>query len=80
METRLLGQQWTIKKTRRSRLSENEIAEFLTTLNIKCKNTQNISIDGCYLRFEEYLQEKNIFWNRAEKYAKVLKNWKSTSS
>ena len=24
------------------------------------KNTQNISLDGCYLLFEEYLQEKNM--------------------
>ena len=24
------------------------------------KNTQDISFDGCYLLFEEYLQEKNM--------------------
>ena len=27
------------------------------------KNTQNISFDGCYLLFEEYLQEKNLCLN-----------------
>ena len=35
------------------------IAEFLTKIERKkCNNTQNIVIDGCYLLFEEYLQEK----------------------
>ena len=34
-------------------------AEFLTKIERKkCNNTQNIVIDGCYLLFEEYLQEK----------------------
>ena len=49
LETRLLG---------RSRLSEDEKAEFFTkTERKKCKNTQNILLDGCYLLFEQYLLE-----------------------
>ena len=41
------------------RLSEDKIAEFLTkTERKKGKNTQNILFDGCYLRFEEHLREK----------------------
>ena len=47
-----LGNQWS--KKWRSRLSEDELAEFLK----KCKNTQNILLDRSYLLFEEYLQEK----------------------
>ena len=51
-----LGNQWS--KKWRSRLSEDELAEFLK----KCKNTQNILLDRSYLLFEEYLQKKkNIF-------------------
>ena len=43
------------QKRRLSRLSEDEIAEFLTKTERKCKNTQNISlVDG----FEEYVQER----------------------
>ena len=36
---------------------------------------QNILLDGCYLRFEEYLQENTSFYilKSAEKQAKVLK-------
>ena len=40
----------------------------------KIKNTQNILLDGFYLLF---FLEVNvfIFWNQAEKRAKVLKNY-----
>ena len=35
------------------------IAEFLTKVERKkCENTQNISLDECYLLFEEYLRGK----------------------
>ena len=38
-------------------------AEFLTKIERnKCNNTQNIVIDGCYLLFEEYLQEKKTIY------------------
>ena len=41
------------------RLCEDKIAEFLLkTERKKGKNTQNILFDGCYLRFEEHLIEK----------------------
>jgi len=37
------------------------LAKFLTkTESEKCNNTQNILLDGCYLLFEEYLEEKNV--------------------
>ena len=46
------------QKRRLSRLSEDEIAEFLTkTERKKFKITQNILLIGCFLCFEEYLQE-----------------------
>ena len=42
-----------------SRLSEDEVAEFLTETERKeNKNTQNILRDICYLLFEEYPQER----------------------
>ena len=42
-----------------SRLSEDEIAEFLTETERKeKKNTQNILLDICYQLFEEYPQER----------------------
>ena len=42
-----------------SRLSEDEIAEFLTETERKeNKNTQNILLDICYLLFEKYPQER----------------------
>ena len=42
-----------------SGLSEDKITEFLTQTELKrCKNAQNILLDGCYQLFEEYLQEK----------------------
>ena len=57
LETRLLRQKWTEKWL--SRLFEDGIAELLTyTEWKKCKNTQNILLDGFYLLFEEYLQDK----------------------
>ena len=44
-----------------SRLSEDEIAEFLTETERKeNKNTQNILLDICYLLFEEYPQKKTL--------------------
>ena len=69
LETRLLGRQsidqprfqarapnclFTSElKKQRSRLSENEKAEFLTkTERKKCKNKHNTLRDGCYLLFE----------------------------
>ena len=59
LTTRLFGQQWTKKWC--WWLCEDEIAEFLTkTEGRKCKNTQNILLDWCYLLFEKYLQEKII--------------------
>ena len=51
-------------------LSEDDIAKFLTKTEWKkCKNMQNILLDGCYLFFEEYLREKHlfIFPNHSEK-------------
>ena len=53
-----------------------KIAEILTKSERKlCKNSQNILLDGCYLRFEEYLQENTSFYTlkSAEKQANVLK-------
>ena len=60
-----------------SSLGNNEqkkckIAEFLTTTERKkCKNMQNILLDGCCLLFEEYLQDIGSVYilkpNRAEK-------------
>ena len=50
------------KKNWRSRLSEDEIAGFLTKIERKkCKNSQyqNLLLNGCYLLFEEYEEEKN---------------------
>ena len=49
-----------------------EIAEFFTTTERKkCKNMQNILLDGCFLLFEEYLQDKRCVYilkpYRAEK-------------
>ena len=42
-----------------SRLSEDEIAEFLTETEWKeNKNTQNILLNICYLLFEEYPQKR----------------------
>ena len=42
-----------------SRLSEDEIAEFLTETERKeNKNTQNILLNICYLLFEEYPQKR----------------------
>ena len=41
-----------------TRLSEDEIADFLMNTERKeSKITQNILLDGCYLLFEEYVQE-----------------------
>ena len=58
------------------RLSEDEIAEFLINTERKeSKITENILLDGYYLLFKEYVQEKNFFiyisWNCADKEAKV---------
>ena len=46
------------------RLSEDEIAEFLiNTERRESKIRQIILLDGCYLLFEEYVQEKkNCFY------------------
>ena len=45
-----------------TRLSEDEIAEFLINTERKeNKITQNIFLDGYYLLFEEYGQEKKMF-------------------
>ena len=42
-----------------TRLSEDEIAEFLiNTERRESKIRQIILLDGCYLLFEEYVQEK----------------------
>ena len=58
-----------------TQLSENEIAEFLINTERKeSKITQNILLDGYYLLFEKYGQEKKIVFisgNCAEKEAKV---------
>ena len=44
------------------RLSEDEIAEFLINTERKeSKITENILLDGYYLLFKEYVQEKNFF-------------------
>ena len=49
-------------KKLRSRLSEDEIAEFLTkTEQKKCQTTQNILLGGCYLLCKEYLEEKLFY-------------------
>ena len=69
-----LGNQWS--KKWRSRLSEDELAEFLK----KCKNTQNILLDRSYLLFEEYLQEKkNIFLYLETVPRNGPKFWKKSS-
>ena len=40
-----------------------KIAEFLIKTERKiCKNMQNILLDGCYLLFEQYLQENTSFY------------------
>ena len=45
-----------------TRLSEDEIAEFLINTERKeSKITQNILLDGYYLLLKEYVQEKNLF-------------------
>ena len=51
------------KKKAFTRLSEDELAEFLTKTERKeiNKNTHNILLDGCYLFFGEYMQEKLVF-------------------
>ena len=36
------------------------IAEGTKTKRKKCKNSQNILLDGSYLLFGEYLQEKTV--------------------
>ena len=66
--------QWT--KKWRSRPSEDEVAEFQDkTAQNKCKNKQNISLDGSYLLFRCICKEKHLFtsWNRAEEYATILR-------
>ena len=53
-----------------------KIAGFLIKTERKiCKNTQNILLNGCYLLFENYLQENTSFYilKSAEKQANVLK-------
>ena len=53
--TSLFIHEWTKKL---SKLSKNEIAEFLTENGRKkCKNTQKMLLDERYLLFEEYHQE-----------------------
>ena len=44
-------------------LSEDELAEFLTKTERKeiKKNTHNILLDGCYLFFGKYMQDKLVF-------------------
>ena len=73
LETRLLGQKWT--KKWRSRLFEDEIAEFLDEIQ---EHAKHIARYGCYLHFGGVsVQDKTIqilSWNRAEKKAKVLKS------
>ena len=46
-----------------TRLSEDELAEFLTKTEQKeiNKNTHNILLDGCYLFFGKYMPEKFVF-------------------
>ena len=66
----LFTDEWTKKMA--ITVIRRRIAEFLTKIERKkCNNTQNMVIDGCYLLFEEYLQEKKndlfISWIRAEK-------------
>ena len=61
-----------VSKTRMAftRLSEEELAEFLTKTKRKeiNTNTQNILLNGCYLFFGKYMQEKLVFisWNCAK--------------
>ena len=52
-----------LKKKMCSRLSEDIIAEFLTKAEWKkCKNVQNMLLNGCHLLYEEYLQvKKHLF-------------------
>ena len=51
------------KKMAFTRLSEEELAEFLTKTKRKeiNTNTQNILLNGCYLFFGKYVQEKLVF-------------------
>ena len=51
------------KKMAFTRLSEEELAEFLTKTKRKeiNTNTQNILLNGCYLFFGKYMQEKLVF-------------------
>ena len=51
------------KKMAFTRLSEDELAEFLTKTKRKeiNTNTQNILLNGCYLFFGKYMQEKLVF-------------------
>ena len=59
LDTRLLGQIKSELKRWRSWLFEDEIAELLTKTEWeKCKNMQNILLNGFYLLFEEYLQDE----------------------
>ena len=54
-----------------SRLSEDEIAEFLTETERKeNKNTQNILLNICYLLFEEYPQKRPCVY-----ILKLCQNW-----
>ena len=41
-------------------IPEDEISEGTKTERKKCMNSQNILLDGRYLLFEEYLQEKTV--------------------
>ena len=46
-----------------TRLSEDEIAEFLINTERKeSKITENILLDGYYLLFKEYVQEKTFLY------------------
>ena len=60
------------------RLTEDELAEFLTkTERRKCENMEKDIARWMLSIFKGYLQRKKpvfISWNEAEKQAKVLKN------
>ena len=43
---------------RRNRLCLTKTKKEIVRKGRKCKNTQKILLDGCYLLFEKYLQEK----------------------
>ena len=44
-------------------LCDDKIAEFLINTEQKeSKITQNILLNRCYLLFEEYVQEQNLFY------------------